>query len=74
VDTDLVLTIGVVIAALSVPSLLGAWADGRLPRFGAAMALAAAGLITFAVVKSPLGYTLGEVPTVMLRVLARVLN
>ena len=40
-DTDLALTVGIVLAVLSVPSLLSAWVDGRAPRLGAIMAIAA---------------------------------
>ena len=36
-DTDLVLTLGIVLLVLSVPSLLSAWAESRAPRLGAIM-------------------------------------
>ena len=42
-DTDLVLTIGLVLLVLSVPSLLAAWAESRAPRMGAIMAITSLG-------------------------------
>lgn len=73
-DTDLFLTIGVLLAILTLPSLLSAWTEGRPPRVGAIMLLVAAGLIVFAVSGRPGGYTLAEVPRVMLAVAARLLH
>ena len=44
-DTDLALTVGIVLLVLSVPSLLAAWVESRAPRMGAIMAVAALSLI-----------------------------
>ncbi|MBP9046825.1 MAG: hypothetical protein WAT35_10945 [Tabrizicola sp.] len=71
-DTDLALTVGIVLAVLSVPSLLSAWVDGRAPRLGAIMAIAALGLIVTALVESPGGYAFNQVPSVMLKTVLRV--
>ena len=73
-DTDLFLTVGIVLSVLTIPSLVAAWADGRPPRVGALVLLAGAVLIAFAVMKRPGGYAFDEVPHVMLGVLGRVLN
>lgn len=73
-DTDLVLTIGIVLAALSVPALLSAWAESRAPRIGAVMAVVAIGMMTAAILTRPGGYALNEVPDVMLGVISRGLN
>lgn len=73
-DTDLVLTIGIVLAVLSVPSLLAAWAESRAPRIGLVLAIAAIGMIVAAVMTRPGGYSLNDVPTVMLGVVSRGLN
>jgi hypothetical protein len=42
-DTDLALTVGIVLLVLSVPSLLAAWVESRAPRMGAIMAVGAGG-------------------------------
>jgi hypothetical protein len=66
-DTDLALTVGIVLAVLSVPSLLSAWVDGRAPRIGAILAIVGLGLIVTALVQSPGGYEFNQVPSVMLK-------
>lgn len=71
-DTDLALTVGIVLAVLSVPSLLSAWVDGRAPRMGAIMAVAALGLIVTALVENPGGYEFNQVPNVMLKTVMRL--
>ena len=71
---DLVLTIGVVLGALSVPALFSAWASGRPPRAGAVLIVAAAALVLYAATTKPGGYALSDVPTAMLRAVGHVLN
>jgi hypothetical protein len=71
-DTDLALTVGIVLGVLSVPSLLSAWVDGRAPRMGAIMVIAALGLIIAALVENPGGYAFNQVPDVMLKTVMRL--
>jgi len=73
-DTDLALTVGIVLFALSVPPILSDFADSRRPWFGGGMLLVAVGLVVLALVVRPGGYRLAEVPQVMLGVFARLLN
>lgn len=73
-DTDLVLTIGIVLLVLTIPSLLSAWVDGRVPRVGAILVVASIGMILAAVVTRPGGYAFEEIPGIMLSVLARVVG
>lgn len=73
-DPDLFLTIGVVLAVLTLPSLLAAWTDGRAPRMGAIMLIAAAGLIITAVTQKPGGYSFGNLPHVMMGVVGRYVH
>lgn len=73
-DTDLVLTIGVILGALSVPSLLAAWAESRAPRIGAIMIIAAMAMIVTASLRHPGGYGITSVPYVMLDVFARLIG
>ncbi|WP_309667531.1 hypothetical protein [Tabrizicola sp.] len=73
-DPDLFLTIGIVLIVLTIPTLLAAWVEGRAPRVGAIMLIAALGLVLVAVTQQPGGYTFNEVPDVFLRVFARLTN
>lgn len=71
-DTDLVLTVGIVLLVLAVPSLLSAWAESRAPRMGAVMSIAALGLIVLALYEKPGGYAFNQVPGVMVTVIGRL--
>ncbi|WP_299025703.1 hypothetical protein [uncultured Sulfitobacter sp.] len=70
-DTDLALVLGIIIAALSVPSILSALSDKRAPRASAITILIAGGLIVFAIQGKPGGYNLQEIPDVFVNVIAR---
>lgn len=52
-DTDLALVLGLIIAALSIPSVLSAISDRRAPRASAITILIAGGLILFAIQGNP---------------------
>ena len=69
-DVDLLLTVGIILMVLSIPSLLSAWVEGRAPRMGAIMSIAALGMIVAALITKPGGYAFTEVPGVMLKVFA----
>ncbi|MEL7100066.1 MAG: hypothetical protein AAGM84_14670 [Pseudomonadota bacterium] len=73
-ETDIALVVGIIIAGLSVPSILSAMSDGRAPRASALTILIAGGLITYALTQHPGGYTLQTVPDAFVRVVALVLN
>ena len=73
-DTDLFLTIGVVLAVLTIPSLMSAWTENRAPRFAAIILIAAGGLIAVALTQKPGGYAVKDIPQVMLGVVARYTN
>ena len=73
-DTDLVLTLDILLLALTIPSLLAAWVEGRAPRMGALMLLASSSMIVTALMYRPTGYRFDEIPTVMLNVAARLVN
>ncbi|MEW9918283.1 hypothetical protein AB2B41_01595 [Marimonas sp. MJW-29] len=70
-DPDLALTLGIVIAAFSIPSILSALADSRAPRASALTVLIGGGLILYAMQTSPGGYTLDQVPDVFARVVGQ---
>lgn len=70
-DPDLLLVIGIVIAVLTVPSLLSALSDRRPPRTGIIMILAAGALIVTALSNRPGSYRIDELPDAFYRVFAR---
>ncbi len=72
-DSDLALVIGIVIACLAIPSVLSALSDRRAPRASAVTILIAGGLIVFAITSKPGGYQLGQLPDVIMNVVARFL-
>ncbi len=72
-DPDLALSLGLVIAAFSVPSILSALSDSRAPRASALTVLIGGGLILYAMQTKPQGYTLDQVPDIFVSVAARYL-
>ena len=70
-DPDLALSLGLVIAAFSIPSILSAISDSRAPRASALTVLIGGALILYAVQTKPGGYELGEVPDVFVNVVGR---
>lgn len=70
-DPDLALVIGLVVAALSVPSILSALSDSRAPRASAFTILIAGALILYAMQTHPSGYSLGDVPNVFVKVVGK---
>ena len=73
-DTDLVLTLGIVLLVLTLPSLLAAWVEGRAPRVVAIMLVASLAMIVAAVLYRPGGYAFNDVPDAMVGVFARLVN
>ena len=73
-DTDLVLTLGIVLFVFTLPSLLSAWVEGRIPRVGAIIVIASLAMIVAAVSSRPGGYPINDIPGIMLSVVARAIN
>jgi formate-dependent nitrite reductase membrane component NrfD len=73
-DTDLVLTLGIVILVVTLPSLLAAWVEGRAPRIAAIMLIASLAMIMAAVAYRPGGYAVNDIPGVMVGVATRLIN
>ncbi len=70
-DPDLFLTLGLIIGALSIPSILSAMSDRRAPRASALTILIAGGLILGAVMLKPGGYRIEQIPDVFFSSIAR---
>ena len=73
-DSDLLLVIGLVLAALAIPSIVSAFADGRRPRVAAVTVVAGAIMVLAAIATYPGGYRLQDIPLAITRVVARVVN
>ena len=73
-DPDLAMSVGLVMGVLSIPALFSAFAERRAPRFAALAIVASASLILWALSTRPGGYSFGELPHVLVRVLARFLT
>lgn len=73
-DTDLFLVVGLVLGALSVPSFLNGYAESRLPRFALLTLGLGAALVVGANLGNPAGYSVQEVPDVVIRVVGRLIN
>ena len=72
-DPDLALVLGVVLGALSIPSILSALSDKRAPRASALTVLIAGGLILYAASQMPGGLALDQLPDKFVSVVARYL-
>jgi len=70
-DTDLALTLGFVLGAFSIPALVSAYSDGRVPRAFMVLLLLAGMLVLYAVVVQPGGYRFSQLPVVFFGVFAR---
>lgn len=73
-DPDLMLMIGLVVGIFTIPSILGAFVEGRVPRAAAIAVLVSGGLIVLAVRAQPGGYELSDIPDVFVNVIARYIN
>ena len=73
-DVDLILVIGMVLAAFSIPALFAAFSDSRPPRAGAILLLIGGVLMVVAISRKTGGYTFAEIPDVVLNVIGRYLN
>lgn len=71
--TDLALVIGIILSALSIPSILSALSDRRAPRASALTILIGGGLILYAVQTKAGGYTFEQFPAAFTNVVARYL-
>lgn len=73
-DNDLMFVIGFVTVALAIPSLFSSFAQSRAPRVASILLLIGGVLLVVALGRKPGGISLGEVPEIFARVIARYLN
>ncbi len=68
--SDLALISGLALGVLAIPALLTSISEGRPPRVSMLSLLIAFGLLGYALVNKPGGYTLGQIPDVFFSVLS----
>jgi len=73
-DSDLMLVVGLALVAFGIPALVSAFSDSRPPRAAAAAFVLGGGLITYAVMTNPGGYEIGDIPDVVMDVIAGVIR
>lgn len=73
-NNDQILVIGIVLCVLSLPSLLGAYSEGRAPRAGSILLLVGGVLLVVALMRQPTGYTFAEIPNIFVRVIGGLMN
>ena len=72
-DPDLALVLGIILGALSIPSILSALSDKRAPPASALTILISGGLILYAIGQMPGGLKLDQIPDKFVSVMARYL-
>ncbi len=73
-STDVALVAGLFLVILAIPAMFSAWVDGRTPRLPMVLIVVAGGLVAYALTQKPGGYTVGEVPDVVYRVVGEALR
>ncbi|MEM9707818.1 MAG: hypothetical protein AAF871_03440 [Pseudomonadota bacterium] len=73
-DSDIVLVVGILIGALAFPSLIGSFSGGRSPRNAIIMGFIGGALIVTAVAMRPGGYSINEVPQIIIQLFRDVIN
>lgn len=73
-ESDYYLVAGIVVGGFALASLVSAWTEGHLPRAGMLLALVSGGLIALAIISSPTGYRIEDIPTAFFRVVGEIIN
>ena len=73
-EFDFIFVLGVVIAALGVPSFAASYAERNRPMQALLLFLIGGGMMYYAIVMNPGGYSLTTVDDAILRVVGWVLN
>ncbi len=73
-DSDFLLVLGVVIAAIGFPALLNSFSSGQSVRMAIALFVIGAALVVLAIGTHPGGYSFADVPRAFIRVFAEIIN
>ncbi len=72
--TDYAITVGLVIGLFSIPAMVSGYADERFPRAAMAAFILSAAIIALAWSANPELYSFAELPNVVVRVIASIIN
>jgi hypothetical protein len=72
--TDYLITIGLVVGLFSIPAMLAAYADNRMPRTAMGAFGLSAAVIAMTIILNPARYSVADLPIVMIRVIADIIH
>lgn len=72
-DSDVIMVTGIVVLMLSIPSAVASFADGRRPWIALLVIVIGGGILGWGWIHHPETMSLGEIPHVIVRVMARIL-
>ncbi|WP_294226746.1 hypothetical protein [uncultured Shimia sp.] len=72
--TDYLITIGLVVGLFSIPAMLAAHADSRVPRTAMGAFILSAAVIAGAILLDPARYSVADLPNVVIRVIADIIH
>ncbi|MEM8775211.1 MAG: hypothetical protein AAGF53_09265 [Pseudomonadota bacterium] len=73
-DADLIFAIGVVVGVFSIPAVISALSEKRAPRVAMFAIVVAGVMVVWAMSENPEGYSVKEIPEVIVRVVAKYLT
>lgn len=73
-NSDFLLVLGVFIGALSIPSMISAFSEGRPPRAAIMLFVIGGGLVAYIVTKNPNTYTLEAFPKLVTDVIGKMIR
>lgn len=71
-DADLFLVIGIILGALSLPSIVGAISEGRAPRAASIVIMVSGFMVVYALQHRT--YTVNDIPNAFVRVIGHYIN
>jgi hypothetical protein len=70
-DTDILFVLGLFLSVMSVPAIVSAWSDGRVPRVASVVLLLGGGLMLWANSLKVGGYAFDDIPHLIVQVVGR---
>ncbi|GGD37162.1 hypothetical protein [Sinisalibacter lacisalsi] len=73
-QNDFQLVIGLVILGFTIPAIVAAYSERRMPIFATIMLLVGGGLVAWAHTQHPQGYTIEDIPHAFVRVIGYIVR